>query len=229
MGSEPATQSRRAFIKGGMVLGAALVAPGCTQRAIEVATQPQPIPPPPYAPPPAPVAVAQKHIAVRQPLLDRAKAALDQHKFEKRDRIVLADFSAPSSQTRLHLVNLEEGTTRVLLVSHGSGSDPSHTGFLQRFSNEDGSNASSEGAYLTSDYYFGQHGRSQRLIGLDPTNSNALSRAIVIHGAWYAERDIISQHGKLGRSQGCFAVGQSELQTLFDTLGQSRLLYAAKV
>ena len=33
--------------------------------------------------------------------------------------------------------------------------------------------------------HLGAHGRSMRLEGLDPTNSNALSREIVVHGAWY--------------------------------------------
>ena len=52
------------------------------------------------------------------------------------------------------------------LVSHGRGSDPDHSGWVERFSNDFGSNASSPGGYLTADYYSGKHGRSQRLIGL---------------------------------------------------------------
>ena len=39
--------------------------------------------------------------------------------------------------------------------------------------------------------------------GLDWTNNNAEARAIVIHNAWYAEPQMISQHGKLGRSEVC--------------------------
>lgn len=82
---------------------------------------------------------------------------------------------------------------------------------------------------MTADYYVGKHGRSQRLLGLDPTNNNALERAIVVHGAWYANADMIPAHGKLGRSQGCFAVGETELKRLFDHLGQGRMIYSAKV
>ncbi len=99
---------------------------------------------------------------------------------------------------------------------------------VQRFSNDFGSNASSEGAFLTDDYYVGKHGRSQRLRGLDPTNNNALDRAIVIHGAWYANADMVQAHGKLGRSQGCFAVGETVLDDVFGHLGKGRLLYAAR-
>ncbi|WP_343750893.1 murein L,D-transpeptidase catalytic domain family protein [Sphingomonas japonica] len=161
-------------------------------------------------------------------LLARARAALDSHRFKRRDRLALVDFDAASDQARLRLVDLHNGRERSLLVSHGSGSDRGHTGYLQHFSNEMGSEATSEGAFRTADYYVGKHGRSQRLVGLDPTNDQALARAIVVHGAWYAEPTMVAQHGKLGRSQGCFAVGKSCLATLFDHLGKGRLIYAAK-
>lgn len=167
---------------------------------------------------------------VRPELFDAAMKALDRHdRRVKGDRIGIVDFSASSSQPRFHLVDLENRKITSLHVAHGSGSDPAHTGWLQRFSNRMGSNASSEGAYLTSDYYYGGHGRSQRLVGLDATNSNALERAIVIHGAWYAEPNMIGAHGKLGRSQGCLAVGDSLLSRAFDHLGEGRLIYAAKL
>lgn len=163
-------------------------------------------------------------------LLRRALAALDEHAkaIRHRDRIAIVDFSAPSSEARLHFLDVATGRVSRLLVAHGSGSDPRHTGYLQRFSNVSGSNASSEGAFLTGDYYVGKHGRSQRLAGLDPTNDNAMERAIVIHGAWYADADMIQAHGKLGRSQGCFAVGDNCLAKMFDHLGTGRLLYAAR-
>lgn len=163
-------------------------------------------------------------------LLRRALAALDEHAkaIRHRDRIAIVDFSAPSSEPRLHFLDVASGRASRLLVAHGSGSDPHHTGYLERFSNAEGSNASSEGAFLTGDYYVGKHGRSQRLAGLDPTNNHAMERAIVIHGAWYANEDMIQAHGKLGRSQGCFAVGETCLKVMVDHLGMGRLLYAAR-
>ncbi|WP_404479204.1 murein L,D-transpeptidase catalytic domain family protein [Novosphingobium sp. BL-52-GroH] len=163
-------------------------------------------------------------------LLRRALSALDQHSgsIKARDRIAIVDFTAPSSNPRLHFLDVMSGKASRLLVAHGSGSDPEHTGFLERFSNAFGSNASSEGAFLTGDYYTGKHGRSQRLVGLDPTNNNALSRAIVIHSAWYANDDMIPAHGKLGRSQGCFAVGENKLSDVFNFLGEGRMVFAAR-
>lgn len=143
--------------------------------------------------------------------------------------MAIVDFAAPSHLNRFHIIDLHGGLNAAMLVAHGIGSDPGHTGWLQRFSNEIDSEASCEGAFLMSDYYVGKHGRSQRLEGLDPTNSNALDRAIVVHGAWYSNRDMLAQHGKLGRSQGCFAVGEAELATVFAKLGEGRMIYATKV
>lgn len=168
---------------------------------------------------------------VRPALFRQAIAALRRHsgRIAYQDRIAIADFAAPSSQPRFYVVDLASGATTSMLVSHGSGSDPQHTGWLQHFSNADGSNASSEGTFLTADYYVGKHGRSQRLMGLDPTNDQALSRAIVIHSAWYANEAMLRTHGQLGRSQGCFAVGERDLEQVFARLGPGRMLYSAKV
>ncbi len=169
--------------------------------------------------------------AVPPSLMKRALAALEQHgrSVPHRDRIAVVDFTAPSSRRRLHIVDLTSGRTNSFLVAHGRGSDPAHTGWLKLFSNEPGSNATSQGAYLTSNYYVGQHGHSQRLIGLDHTNDNALARAIVIHSAWYANADMIGSRGFLGRSQGCFAVGEAILADVFGQLGEGRMIYADKV
>jgi len=67
-----------------------------------------------------------------------------------------------------------------------------------------------------------------RLEGLDATNSNALSRAIVVHGAWYVSEAVLGYSGILGRSQGCFAVADLSLPEIMARLGPGRLLYADK-
>ena len=166
--------------------------------------------------------------AVAPDLLERALHALERHRdsIAHRDFIGVADFSLPSRTPRFHLVNLTEGSVRSHLVAHGRGSDPTHTGWLERFSNEPRSNATSAGAYRTGDFYMGAHGHSIRLEGLDPTNSNAASRAIVVHGAWYVSEAMIGHSGMLGRSQGCLAVANSSLDEVMSTLGPGRLIYA---
>lgn len=162
-------------------------------------------------------------------LLERAKAALDAKQISQRDVIGIVDFAKLSSTPRFFLVDLLQGTTTDYQVTHGRGSDPAHLGWLERFSNEVGSEASSNGAYVTADVYYGKYGRSLRLRGLDYSNSNAEQRAIVVHSARYAEPDIVERFGKLGRSEGCFALSQISLQYVLLKLGPGRLLYADKL
>lgn len=226
---------RRALLKNGLVLAATLAVPGTVSAATRRLTQQdlRPVAEPPL-PAPRPMVAARPITSprvVRPDLMRQAMAALGQHgrRIAQRDRIAIADMAAPSSEPRFHLIDLRSGKSRSFLVAHGSGSDPAHTGFLKRFSNAPNSNASSEGAFVTADYYVGKHGRSQRLIGLDPTNDNALSRAIVVHSAWYANKDMLRSHGMLGRSQGCFAVGEGDLSDVFALLGPGRMIYSAKV
>ena len=145
------------------------------------------------------------------------------------DVIGIADFSRPSREARFHLLDVMSGKVTSHLVAHGRGSDPDHCGWLQSFSNEYESYATSRGAYVTGNYYNGKYGYSLRLEGLDPSNSNAEGRAIVIHTAWYAEPEIAQQQGKLGRSEGCFAFGAASHQEMLARLGPGRLLYADKV
>ena len=226
---DTSVRSRRAMLKNGLVLAGALSVPSAVSAANRLTSRDlQPLSQPPL--PRRAFATATSPRVVRPELMRKAMAALNRAGSHgvRRDRMAIVDFAAASSEPRLHLIDLASGRSTSLLVTHGSGSDPAHTGWLQRFSNEEGSNASSQGAFLTSDYYVGKHGRSQRLIGLDSTNCNALDRAIVVHSAWYANRDMIATRGMLGRSQGCFAVGERDLDTVFAQLGPDRLIYAAK-
>lgn len=164
-------------------------------------------------------------------LRDRALAALTRHgsKVTKRDAIGIVDFSLPSRQPRFFILDLVNGGRETLFVAHGKGSDPAHSGWLETFSNAPGSEATSAGAYLTDALYVGKHGRSRRLIGLEDRNSNAETRAIVIHGAWYVSENIVRQRGKLGRSQGCLAVAEHDIEHVLARLGPGRLIYADRV
>jgi len=68
-----------------------------------------------------------------------------------------------------------------------------------------------------------------RLEGLDATNDNAASRAIVVHAAWYVNDEMIRHFGMLGRSEGCLAVASSSLNEVLERLGPGRLIYADKI
>lgn len=170
-------------------------------------------------------------LASASPVVAAAQAGLQRagDRVVHRDVVAVADFREASAKPRLHLVDMASGGVTSLLVAHGRGSDPAHTGWLNKFSNEMGSDCTSEGRFLTGDYYAGQHGRSMRLIGLDPSNDNALRRGIVVHSAAYVGADFARAHGVLGRSEGCFAVSPADLPLLLQRLGPGRLLVSARL
>jgi len=188
--------------------------------------------PPPMAPvdPLAPVAAAPTTpLNIDPALFQRAKAALDSHRIAARDSMGIVDFSLASREARFHLVSLANGQVESFRVAHGRGSDPDHSGFVELFSNRPGSEATSNGTYTTGDYYHGKYGLSMKVHGLDWTNNNAESRAIVIHNAWYAEPEMIDIHGKLGRSEGCFAFSRTDQWKVMTKLAGGRMIYADKL
>jgi hypothetical protein len=166
----------------------------------------------------------RKVLAVAAEQLERHRAGL-----WRTDLVGIADFALPSSLPRFHFANLEQGTVRSFLVAHGKGSDPEHDGFLKTFSNVPNSLATSRGAYVTYEWYKGRYGTSIRLGGIEADNSNALDRAIVLHPAWYANPAMLEKWGKLGRSDGCFAMAEDDFNEALWHLSGGRLIYADKL
>ena len=204
--------NRRELIKGTLAAGAALAAPAAAQ-----------IPGPVPAMPIALNARDRKLFAI-------AHEQLQKHgdRLWERDVVGLADFGLRSSEPRFYFVNFETGVVDSFLVSHGSGSDPEHDGWLNWFSNVPESLCTSEGAYMTFGWYTGRFGTSIRLEGLDPTNNNALDRAIVMHRADYAEPEHVAKWGRLGRSNGCFAFGEADFKRALLQVAGGRLLVSGK-
>jgi hypothetical protein len=204
--------------------------PAFTFRNLPVSSDPlAPLP----SVPAAPIAQPAGPAGINPTLFSKAKAALDQHARRGvvmyRDAVGVADFSLASRESRFHIVNLLNGQLESHLVSHGRGSDVAHSGWLEHFSNAVGSLATSNGAYASGEFYEGKYGLSMKLHGLDWSNNNADARAIVVHQAWYAEPDMIDAHGKLGRSEGCFAFGRTSHFEVMRRLGQGRMIYADKL
>jgi len=147
----------------------------------------------------------------------------------KRDIVGIADYGLHSAKKRFHFVNLGLQEVRSFHVSHGAGSDPEHDGWLNHYSNVEGSNASSRGAYVTWEWYQGRYGTSVRLGGLDPSNEAALRRYIVMHRAKYAEPEHLSRWGRMGRSNGCFAMSDADFRIALRELSGGRLLFADSI
>jgi len=117
---------------------------------------------------------------------------------------------------------MQTGDTKAIRVAHGSGSDPDGDGYATKFSNVPNSKASSLGVYITGALYYGKHGKSMRLHGISPTNSNALSRAVVVHESAYVQEANMRQ----GRSWGCLAVSATEVRRVLASLNGGAMIYA---
>jgi hypothetical protein len=216
---------------GALGAAGAVISTAASSSVMQLVPGPQGLDPlaPAQPRPPATVQTPSAPAGIDPQLFARAKAALDQHQIYARDSIGIVDFSQPSNEKRFHVVNLASGNVDSYRVAHGRGSDPEHSGYLQRFSNDFGSYATSNGTYVTTDYYDGKYGLSLRVRGLDWSNNNAEARAIVIHNAWYAEDDMIPLHGQLGRSEGCFAMSRKNQYEVMRKLAGGRMIYADKL
>lgn len=141
------------------------------------------------------------------------------------DVLLLLDYSRPSTEPRLWVFDLANG--RLLfeeLVAHGKNSGDNHT---VRFSNQPGSLMSSLGIFLTAGTYYGKHGYSLRLQGIeDGFNDKSMQRAIVLHPADYVNEGITKRLGRLGRSWGCPAVRPAVSRRLIDTVRDGALMFA---
>lgn len=157
-------------------------------------------------------------------LREDALAYFDANKknFANQSYIAIINFSAHSSKARFFLVNMTSGKVQAYHTSHGKGSDKNNDGYAERFSNVSGSEASSVGYYRVAETYSGKYGYSVRLDGLSSTNSNARSRAVVIHPAPY-----VSESGsKAGRSWGCPALDPKYSAGIISALKNGAMLYA---
>jgi hypothetical protein len=145
-------------------------------------------------------------------------------KLQNEDIISIVDFSLPSSQKRLFIVDLKNNKLLFhTYVSHGRGSGAE---MANEFSNVAESNKSSLGFYVTGETYEGKHGLSMRLLGQDKGfNDNAQDRSIVMHSASYVSEATIKAMGFCGRSQGCPAVPEELTKPIIETVKNGTCLF----
>lgn len=137
--------------------------------------------------------------------------------------LTVIDFTLPSSEKRIWIIDMDNGE----ILHHGYVSHGRNSGDLmaKKFSNISSSYMSSLGFYLTGETYQGKHGYSLRLDGLEKGfNDKARERAIVIHGAQYANENFIKQTGRLGRSLGCPALPQEIAGDIINLIKENSLL-----
>ncbi len=149
---------------------------------------------------------------------------MDEGKLLNNSIISIIDFSQPSSQKRLFVLDLKN--YKVLfntLVAHGRNTGRE---VATSFSNQNESYKSSPGFYMTKETYEGKNGYSLKLEGLERgINDNAFERGIVIHGASYVCNEYVNSQGYIGRSQGCPAVPVEISRPIINTIKNGTCLF----
>lgn len=143
----------------------------------------------------------------------------------KKPMLTVIDYSLPSNKQRMWVFDIKK--ERLLYntyVAHGKNSGENRA---RHFSNVQSSKQSSLGTYITKDTYIGHKGYSLNLQGLDKGfNDNALSRRVVMHGAWYVEPDFIKRVGRAGLSWGCPAIAQTLAKPVINTIKNGSVIFA---
>lgn len=138
--------------------------------------------------------------------------------------LALIDFTKPSTEKRFCVVDLKQ--RKVLFQTHVAHGRNSGGDYAMSFSNVPGSYKSSLGWFRTGTTYQGRNGYSLLLDGLEKgKNDRAKERAIVIHGAKYADPAVLKSQDRLGRSLGCPALPPAVSRQVIDTIKGGTLLY----
>lgn len=138
--------------------------------------------------------------------------------------ITIVDFSKPSNQERLFVIDLNhQKILHASLVAHGRNSG---LVYAKSFSNQPETYKSSLGFYKTLNTYEGENGFSLRLEGLEKNiNDKAYERAIVMHGADYVSEKMAKAKGYIGRSFGCPAIPHDAAKKIIKTIKNGSLLF----
>lgn len=123
----------------------------------------------------------------------------------------LIDMQLPSGSRRFFVYDLQKDLVlHAGLVTHGSGLVSTDSIV---FSNSSGSNCSSLGRYRIGKPYHGKFGLAYKLYGLDPSNSNAFNRFVVLHSHACVPDDEVAPLF-ICKSWGCPTVSPAFLNTL---------------
>lgn len=167
---------------------------------------------------------AGKTIRVSTKIREKTRSYMDEREVTiKGNSVAIIDFSKPSSERRLYILNLKTGAVSKHFVAHGKGSG---VNIANKFSNIDGSKMSSLGLYVAGNTYYGVHGESLNLYGLEASNSKAAERDIVVHAASYVSEDFVKIRGRLGRSWGCPAVAPGIIGKMISNFKEGGVIYA---
>ncbi len=143
---------------------------------------------------------------------------------DKKRVFALIDYTAPSDERRMFLVDRQTGAISMMAVAHGRfnanmfnlklSPNKNSVKYAKYFSNELGSNAPSSGFFIAGNEYEGKFGRSLTLHGLEAgINDNACERAVVIH-----KHALMSQSTARAMSAGCPMIDKSYIDHVINLL-----------
>lgn len=144
--------------------------------------------------------------------------------------LYFVDYGLPSTTPRGYVFDMDslKVVDGPFTVAHGRGSSGARDGVPTRFSNVEGSHATSLGLYVARaayDFRGKMGGRSYRSVGLRLMgvsrgfNDNALERRVVAHGAPYVTST------KAGRSEGCPAMEPARAAQLLPKLADGGMVF----
>ena len=140
------------------------------------------------------------------------------------ERCFLVDMKIHSGKNRFFVWDFNENkAVHSGLCCHGSGKGES-TGSAPVFSNEEGSHCTSLGKYRIGERSHSRYGINihYKLHGLEPTNSNAYKRIVVLHSFDpVPANEIYPLHLPMGFSLGCPVVSNSMMRNLDEYLKQT--------
>lgn len=155
--------------------------------------------------------------------LDIMEQKLQSEHDVKQDVFAIVDYTLPSDQPRFFVINTQDDSFTAYHVAHGTGSGGR---YATSFSNRPGSNKSSLGFMVTGAPYQGKFGSALVLRGISQSNSNIGGRTIIVHSAEYSSQRFLNQNGFWGRSFGCLAVPQTDIDSIINSLGSRALILA---
>lgn len=157
-------------------------------------------------------------------LAEKAYANAKRSGLVTNQHLTIVDYSMASTSPRMWVIDMRSGKLKYHThVAHGIASG---LNYATKFSNQPNSRMSSLGIFITRDIYYGNHGVSLNIDGMQKKyNSNARARRIVLHGARYVDQWAIKKGGRLGRSWGCLALNPKVASDIMHTIKDGSVIF----
>lgn len=140
------------------------------------------------------------------------------------DVLSICDFSQSSRRKRLYIIDVE--SMKLLINTHVAHGRNSGSEYAKSFSNSIESHKSSLGFYITKKTYWGGHGFSLEIEGLERgINDKANERKIVVHGSDYVGDQFLRSNPFSGRSFGCPAIPSKVTAKVINTIKNGSCLF----